>query len=243
MSDIRPKIPDITLETLGRTLFKEAARYGFQRIDYVRFANLLLDLAMNGDNSAISDRATKYLCDGGRSHSDNANGFGLPLLGARVDVRPFDARGDLDLLEAWVRDPQGRHFVLSATISRPPQVREVTGNPANLIGVITLKDGRPIGAVAFLHYDSVQRKAELRKLIGEPALRGMGYAKEACKLWLSYGLSCMSLKKVYLNTLDTHLRNIRLNEELGFKIEGILRNEVYIDGQYHDVLRMGLWRE
>ena len=108
--------------------------------------------------------------------------------------------------------------------------------------MITLKDGRAIGSVAFLDYDPVQRKAELRKLIGEPELRGKGYAKEASELWLRYGLGTLGLKKIYLNTLNTNLRNLRLNEELGFKIEGILRNEVYFDGQYHDVLRMGLWQ-
>ena len=37
--------------------------------------------------------------------------------------------------------------------------------------------------------------------------------------------------------------NIRLNEDLGFRVEGVLRNEVLIDGTYHDVLRMGLWAE
>jgi RimJ/RimL family protein N-acetyltransferase len=31
-----------------------------------------------------------------------------------------------------------------------------------------------------------------------------------------------------------------LNEELGFRVEGLLRREVRIDDEYHDILRMGL---
>ena len=103
-----------------------------------------------------------------------------------------------------------------------------------------LHDDRPIGAMGFLKHDYTQHKAELRKLIGDPDLRGQGYAREATRLWIQYGLQGMGLKKIYLNTLETNLRNIRLNEELGFKVEGILRNEVMIDGRTHDVVRMGL---
>ena len=94
--------------------------------------------------------------------------------------------------------------------------------------------------MAFLDYDPTQRKAELRKLIGPPALRGMGYAKEASKVWIAYGLYTRKLRKIYVNTLNTNMRNIRLNEELGFKIEGVLRNEVHIRGEFYVVLRMGL---
>lgn len=49
------------------------------------------------------------------------------------------------------------------------------------------------------------------------------------------------MRKIYINTLDTNIRNIRLNEALGFRLEGILRDEVLLDGTCHDVLRMAVW--
>ena len=91
-------------------------------------------------------------------------------------------------------------------------------SPSNL-----LPDGTPIGCVAFLDYDADQRKAELRKLVGDPAQRGKGYGKEASALWIRYGLTTLGLKKIYLNTLETNIHNVHLNEELGFRVEGILR--------------------
>jgi RimJ/RimL family protein N-acetyltransferase len=51
---------------------------------------------------------------------------------------------------------------------------------------------------------------------------------------------CLRLEKVYVSTLQTQLSNIRLNESVGFRVEGLLRGEVRIDGERHDVLRMGL---
>ncbi len=102
------------------------------------------------------------------------------------------------------------------------------------------EERRPIGCVAFLDYDQTQQKAELRKLIGEPDMRGRGYGKRATRLWINYGLQELGLQKIYLNTLSNNIRNIRINEELGFSVEGILRNEVYIEGKYQDIIRMGL---
>lgn len=40
----------------------------------------------------------------------------------------------------------------------------------------------------------------------------------------------------------THFRNIWLNEDLGCRIEGVLRRELLSEGEYHGVLRMDLCR-
>jgi RimJ/RimL family protein N-acetyltransferase len=167
----------------------------------------------------------------------------LPLRGSRVLVRSFDMDRDLALFDRWLADDSGRHFLLSRTTSELHDIRDIIHNHASILGVITLPDGTAIGSVAFLDYDRGQAKAELRKLIGNPEHRGKGLAKEASALWIRYGLESLGLRKIYLNTLDTNIRNIRLNEDLGFRVEGVLRNEVLIDGTYHDVLRMGLWAE
>ncbi len=39
---------------------------------------------------------------------------------------------------------------------------------------------------------------------------------------------------------DRRVYELKINEELGFKVEGILRDEILFDGIPHDVLRMGL---
>ena len=129
---------------------------------------------------------------------------------------------------------------MSRSTARKTTLNNLINTVSNVFGVVTLPDNTPIGLVAFLDYDTLQRKTELRKLIGDPKMRGKGFAKEATKLWIQYGITKLGLKKIYLNTLDTNIRNIKLNEELGFEIEGILRNEVFFDDKSHDVLRMGL---
>jgi RimJ/RimL family protein N-acetyltransferase len=167
----------------------------------------------------------------------------LPLHGEGITVRAFNADDDLPLFDKWLSELSGRYFLLSRLTTERQDIREVAASESSLLGIITLPDSTPIGSVAFLDHDLVHRKAELRKMIGDPEHRRKGFATKASALWIRYGIQTLGLKKVYVNTLNTNVGNIRLNEELGFKVEGILRNEVFIDGEHRDVLRMSLWSD
>ena len=235
MSVVEKKaIPEATIEAVARTLYKETLQYGFRQVDYLRFANQLLDMAMtNSHEHALTVQPIVY---------DSQQPLRMPLEADNIHIREFTASTDRALFKKWVDEKNGRYFLLSSITAKTVNIDEVIESEQNILGVITLADSTPIGMMAFLDYDHRQRKAELRKLIGEVQYRGRGYAKKATQLWIRYGLS-MNLKKIYLNTLDTNLRNIRLNEELGFRVEGIMRNECYFDGEYHDILRMAFLPE
>jgi RimJ/RimL family protein N-acetyltransferase len=233
MDKSEKNIPTTTLETLARNFFKETANYGFKKVDYVRFVNMLLELSINHQEDAKEK--------GSRKQNRQLQSIRLPLKGKRIQIRDYEPKKDKSHFERWLKDEYGRYFLLSCTTAKKLKLEQLLRTKSNIMGVIILPENQPIGAVAYLNHDPTQHKAELRKLIGEPHMRRMGLAKEATALWVLYGLSTLNLKKIYLNTLDTNMRNIRLNEELGFKVEGILHKEVLIDGEYRDVLRMGLW--
>ena len=230
-------IPETTIETIARSFYKESYGYGFKQVDYLKFVNNLLDIAMKHRNGGSEQpQVNTPVVD--MVSSDEEMRF--PLCGSRLFIRRAAPLDDKPLFKKWLDDEYGRHFLLSRVTARYMGLDEFLYDEKNIIGIITLLNGDSIGAMAFLDYDAHQHKAELRKMIGEPAYRGKGYAKEASRLWLHFGQNSLHLNKIYLNTLDTNIRNIKLNEELGFKVEGILRGEVVVDGQYKDVLRMGL---
>lgn len=235
-TSIQPGLPDATIEAIARSLFKEGRQYGFQQVDYLRLVNHLLDLS--GRGGEIAHGAAR------KSEQPPVTAPPqLPLEGEAVRIRAFDPTRDRQLLAGWLDDQQGRLFLLSSITAKTLDVDEVLQTDRNLFGIITLPDVTPIGIMAFLDFDQWQRKAELRKLIGEKGYRGRGFARQATALWIHYGLHGLGLKKIYLNTLQTNIRNIRLNEALGFRVEGILRREFYLDGEHHDILRMALFNE
>ncbi|MCZ7601864.1 MAG: GNAT family N-acetyltransferase [Melioribacteraceae bacterium] len=224
-------VNDISIEVISKSIIKEANEIGFQRGDYIKLANLFLDSALNIEVNNNSSKETGY---------NIKAKVKLPLTSTNLKIREFIKKEDSEKLKQWMEDEIGRYFILTRATSRVYNVDRLIEDDRHVLGIITLKDDTPIGLLAFLDYDKDQNKAELRKLIGEPAHRSKGYGKEATKLWIQYGISNLGLHKIYLNTLQTNVRNIRLNEELGFRVEGILRNECFIDGKYHDLLRMGL---
>jgi RimJ/RimL family protein N-acetyltransferase len=228
-----PPLPDITVETTARGFFKQAKDYGFRRVDFVRLVNIFLDLLMGHDDASGEVRSE-------RSRIPRTEHENLPIVGREVTIRPFGEAGDRELLDAWVATESGRLFLLSTASGRAHDVDELVASRENRLGII-VQGSRPIGCLAYLDYNLEQRRAELRKMIGIPELRGRGLGREAAALWVGYGIGALGLKKIYLNTLATDIGNIRINEEIGFVVEGILRNEVLIDGTYRDVLRMGLW--
>lgn len=220
------RIPEETLKALARTFFARGKAYGFRFDDYVRFVNVLLDVAMSDvahGSSAPGLGTSATVCD-------------LPLRGAHVTVRaPRDA--DRDRLHGWVSDAMGRWFLLSRATGQHQTLDRLLDDPTNRFGIVE-HDGTAIGIVAFLQRQG--DKAELRKLIGAPGMRGRGLALDATRLWIRYGRQALGLRKIYLYTLSSNERNVRLNQQLGFRVEGLLKTEVQVDGTDHDVLRMAL---
>jgi len=231
----KSKIPDTTIEALTRNFFKESFEYGFKYEDYLKYVNVLLDYAINTKNKHSNTKAYR---DGSIAINNNEN-LKLPIVAENIIIR--DAiEADMKFIDEWQKDKFGRYFLLSMTNSQDSIVENLINSRNNKFGIITLKNKIPIGVVAFLNIDKVHRKAELRKLIGAPEHRALGYGKEATRYWIKYGFQKLNLKKIYLNTIDTNIHNIKINEEMGFKVEGILRNEAIVDGVARDVLRMGL---
>ena len=75
-------------------------------------------------------------------------------------------------------------------------------------------------------------------MIGEQSFRGQGLGKRSTQLWLNYGLNGLKLRKIYLYTFDTNLRNIRINREMGFQLEGVFRQENIDNNIPKDIIRM-----
>lgn len=225
-----------TVDALAKGLYEEASKYGLQQPEIIRFVNTLLQLSMQEDTPIAP--ATPLT-----PPASSAN-HALPLVSKELSIRSCCTKQDKQLIETWLKDPYGRHFLRYRLTARTISIEQLLDESEHLLGIITLNNNEqfntPIGCVAFLDYDRTHQKAELRKLIGVPEMRGMGYAKRATRLWINYGLTELGLQKIYLNTLSNNIRNIRLNEDLGFSVEGILRNEVFLEGKYHDIIRMGL---
>ncbi|MBT1248388.1 MULTISPECIES: GNAT family protein [unclassified Thermosipho (in: thermotogales)] len=69
-----------------------------------------------------------------------------------------------------------------------------------------------------------------------------GYGTEAMELLVDFVFKEMNINKIKLHVYSFNQRAIRSYEKLGFKKEGVLREELFRDGKYWDVIVMGLLR-
>jgi len=233
MNDFEMKLMnDLTIETITKSIIVETSKWDFKTGDYITLANALLDLSLNKPRNIVNHHATE--------DNNSLVALNFPLSGEHINIKKFNKSTDFDIAKKWLDDEIGRWFLLSRSYSRDTTLIELIEDERNIIGLITLSDATPIGLMGYLDHDTNQHKAEMRKLIGEEEQRGKGYAKEATKLWIKYGIHNLGLKKLFLNTIENNIRNVTLNKELGFQVEGILRKECFIDNKYYDLLRMGL---
>ncbi|MBM4176668.1 MAG: GNAT family N-acetyltransferase [Ignavibacteria bacterium] len=230
-----PKITDETIKAIASSFLKQAKKYGFSLNDYLKFTNVLLDEAMKS-SPAGKKQENKNIA------YDNSAKLKLPLKTERLIIREM-LKKDIPIVKQWLEDEQGRSFLLSRISGRTDSIEELFEVEFNSFGIITLIDKTPVGLIAYLNIDETQKKAELRKMIGAPDQRGKGFGNEASKIWIEYGLYSLGLDKIYVTTLNTNIKNIRINEMLGFRVEGLMQNEIKIDNEYHDLLQMNLLKE
>ena len=79
--------------------------------------------------------------------------------------------------------------------------------------------------------------------IGEPDAWNKGYGSEAMRLMLRYGFEELNLNRVSLGVFSANPRGIRSYEKCGFVHEGRMREFARRDGQYWDLVFMGILRE
>ncbi|MFB4324560.1 GNAT family protein [Priestia sp. BR_2] len=99
-----------------------------------------------------------------------------------------------------------------------------------------------IGEVVLNEIDLNNRSGNIRiSISGRHSNKG--YGTEALKLMLRYGFESLSLHRIELGVYAFNPRAIHVYEKLGFKREGTLRDSLYWDGTFHDMIVMSILEE
>jgi RimJ/RimL family protein N-acetyltransferase len=166
--------------------------------------------------------------------------------GERVSLRPL-AEGDLPLVRRWRSDPEVTRYWIS---ERAPSQEEVwawyVGNreSGTLTWAILGEEGTPIGYINLFDLDRENRRAELALMIGERASWGRGYARDALRALLGYAFNALpaglGLHKVTLTVFAENQAARRVYLACGFREDGVLRDDFYRAGRWHDQILMSI---
>lgn len=114
-----------------------------------------------------------------------------------------------------------------------------TGRVIQMI-ICELATDRPLGSVYIRDIDRKHSKAEYGIFIGEEDARGRGIGTAAAKLMLRLCFEQEKLHRVFLRAIADNTRAIRSYEKAGFQREALLREDVFLDGEYRDIVLMGI---
>ncbi len=101
-------------------------------------------------------------------------------------------------------------------------------------------------SIGFMGLSNINRKnknADIFIAIGENAFRGKGYGEQALEWLLQYAFTKLDLHKVNLGVIKENRAAIALYKKLGFKVEGRMREEVWLRGAWHTMFSMALFRK
>ncbi len=104
-------------------------------------------------------------------------------------------------------------------------------------------DGKFIGQCALFNFDDTAHTCELGIAIGDKAYWGQGYGRETLTLLLDYAFRLRNFRKVHLRVHGQNERAIKAYKSCGFVEEGRLRDHVWSDGSYDDLIHMGILRQ
>jgi len=99
-----------------------------------------------------------------------------------------------------------------------------------------------LGHVGLYRIDHRIGSAEFGIMIGDKDAWGKGFGKLVTTFTIRYGFDMLNLNRIELTVLCGNDRARRMYEELGFVVEGIMRQAQYKDGRYHDVAMMSMLR-
>jgi RimJ/RimL family protein N-acetyltransferase len=158
-----------------------------------------------------------------------------------IQLRAIE-ESDLDLLREMMNDPEIELMTggFSFPVSHHQQKKWFENLPAGereLRTVIETREHGAVGLVALTDIDWKNRTAQFHsKIATSKDVRGKGYGTKATRALVKYAFEQLNLHLVYSHILEYNIASQRAKEKSGFTKEAVLRNRVYKNGSYHNIV-------
>ncbi len=109
--------------------------------------------------------------------------------------------------------------------------------------IMEKENDEAIGITSLMNLDYKNRNSECIIDIGNKDYWGDGYGKEGMELLVQYSFKELNLHKLYLKVFAFNTRAIRLYERIGFEREGELKDHLFRNGKWHNIIEMALFQD
>lgn len=163
-------------------------------------------------------------------------------LRSNVEIIELSTKHAPEMLR-WMREPSvGQNIGLrrEPTIEKTLKwIEEATTSEEVYPFAITIGESY-VGNVILDKVDKYLSMARFSIYVGEDTQRGSGVGRTATYKICQFGFESLSLNKIWLTVHAKNFRAINTYSQVGFRLEGILRDEFILDNQRLDAFYMGL---
>ncbi|MCC3381432.1 GNAT family N-acetyltransferase [Paenibacillus farraposensis] len=171
------------------------------------------------------------------------------IIGERIVLREYRLE-DIPKIRKWVNDPEITHGLSDVFIYPHSQsntesfVQMMIDGSSEIKGfIIAHKDTLDyIGQLDLFKINGVNRHAALGIVIGRESDLGKGYGREAIRLLQKFVFHSLNLHRLELEVYAFNERAYRCYLACGFKEEGRLRERLFREDQYYDIIQLGILR-
>ena len=169
-------------------------------------------------------------------------------VGKRVYTRALRVR-DLPVLSAWAADPLLEEMVGSELFHdfvhvyrrSPSFLDALRADRTQINMMIVTRDGdRPVGLVRLFNLHRRDGYAFLETIVADPRDLRLGYGIEGSKLIAYWAIDVLKLRRLEAKVYPWNTLSVNTMKRRGWKLEGVLREAVFHDGEYRDLLVFGI---
>lgn len=169
------------------------------------------------------------------------------LKGNRIVLRPIELE-DIEFMRDLINDPETESTIVgwALPISKSDQEKWFSNFKNNNDTIRYVIDSKEEGIIGFTGITDIDWKNGTARDTGiriKKDFRGKGYATETYTVILNYVFNELRLNRFSSSALEMNKQSLRFLEKSGFIKEGVLRKAIYKNGQYHNIILLGILKE
>ena len=167
------------------------------------------------------------------------------IVGPLVTLRPIVA-GDAEAMWLSLADPESIRLTGTHAEFTRPQIDEWAGSRSIVddrldLAVTDTATGAWAGELAINDWDEENQSCGFRISL-DASFRNRGYGTEATRLIVDYAFAQLPIHRIGLEVFAFNPRAIASYKKVGFRREGVMRDALRWDGEFHDTIVMSVLR-
>jgi RimJ/RimL family protein N-acetyltransferase len=167
---------------------------------------------------------------------------------ARVQLREI-CREDIERINRWRNDREvidllGNNFLfIGSDVDEQWFQHYLRHRDTHVrLAILDCANQEHIGNVQLTNIHPINRSAEFSIVIGEKTYWSKGFGSEATRQMIEHGFRDRNLHRIYLTVLESNVRAIETYKKAGFAYEGTLKDAVFKNNAYHNLVSMAIVR-